>query len=128
MLSLDIMIKINDYDNIHFIYTNVRCHDKINDHVRQFKIAYISYTQMYVEMIKNINSLEQSIMTTYILLNTIHKYYNFFNDQVTQLVTTYIPHTQMYVVMIKNINSPEQSIMTTYILFNKMYKYYDKYY
>ena len=76
MLSLNIMMNINDHENVYFIYTNVRCHDKINDHVRQFKKTYISYIQMYVAMIKNINSLEQSIMTTYILLNTIYKYYN----------------------------------------------------
>ena len=37
--------------------------------------TYISYTQMYVFMI-NINLPEQSIMTTYILFNTIHKYYD----------------------------------------------------
>ena len=42
----------------------------INDQIRHFM------TQMYVAMIKNINSLEKSIMTTYILLNIIHKYYN----------------------------------------------------
>ena len=48
----------------------------INDQMRQFMTTYISYTQMYVTMIKNINSPEQSIMTTNILLNTIHKYYN----------------------------------------------------
>ena len=48
----------------------------INDQIRHFMTTYISYTQMYVTMIKNINSPEQSTMTTNILLNTIHKYYN----------------------------------------------------
>ena len=43
----------------------------INDHVRQFVTTYISYTQMYVVMIKHINSPKQSIMTTYFLFNTI---------------------------------------------------------
>ena len=48
----------------------------INDQIRNFMTTYISYTQMYVTMIKNINSPEQSTMTTNILLDTIHKYYN----------------------------------------------------
>ena len=78
----------------------------------------MSHTQMYVDMIKNLNSSEQPIMTTHILFNKMYAdmMINIIY-RMRQFTTTYMSHTQMYVDMIKNINSPEQSIMTTQLLF-----------
>ena len=71
------------HDNVHFVY------------------------KMYVDMIKNINSPEQPIMTKHILFNKM--YADMMMNiiyRMRQYMTTYISHTQMYVDMIKNINSP----------------------
>ena len=86
------------YNNVRITYTNVRWHDKNykftwttknNTHMlfnkmyadiminiiyrmRQFMTTYISYTQIYVDMIKNIKSPEQPIMTAHILFNRMY--------------------------------------------------------
>ena len=70
--------------------------------MRQFMTTYISHTQMYVEMMKNINSPEQPIMITYNLFNKIYTdiMINIIY-RMRQFMSTHISHTHMYVDMIK---------------------------
>ena len=59
----------------------------INDQMRQFMTTYISYTKMYVVMIKKINSPEQSIMITYFLFKKMYADMMInINDQMRQFI------------------------------------------
>ena len=74
----------------------------INDKMGQFMTTYITYTQIYVVTIKNVNSPEQSIMTMYFLFNKMYADMMInSNDQMRQFIYAITYIYQQYMLTVK---------------------------